>query len=353
MSHIDLPQAEAYQDYILHGVSRTFALTIPQLPNPLRRVVSNAYLLCRIADTIEDDSQLNTKQKQYYAQHFLDVVAKQADATAFAQQLVPLLAPDVLADERDLIAHTPHIITLTHQFSPVQQAAILRCVRIMVHGMTLFQQKTQPLQGLRDIDEMSLYCYYVAGVVGEMLTDLFCDHCTALADQHQYLKPLGVSFGLALQMTNILKDLWEDRQRGACWLPRDVFAAHGVDLVELTPGMANSGFAAGLETLLGVAHTHAVNALQYILTLPKQEVGIRRFCLWSLGMALLTLRKINAHRDFSNGKQVKISRHSVYATVWVSNFNATSNTRLKWLFYLLTRGLPKPQPVNVVIPDLN
>ena len=47
-----------YQDYILQGVSRTFALTIPQLSKDLVQVVGNAYLWCRMADTIEDDPQL-------------------------------------------------------------------------------------------------------------------------------------------------------------------------------------------------------------------------------------------------------------------------------------------------------
>ena len=45
----------SYQREILQHVSRTFALTIPELPDSLRIVISNAYLLCRIADTIEDD----------------------------------------------------------------------------------------------------------------------------------------------------------------------------------------------------------------------------------------------------------------------------------------------------------
>ena len=43
---------EVYQDQILPHVSRTFALTIPQLPLGLRTAVTSAYLLCRIADTI-------------------------------------------------------------------------------------------------------------------------------------------------------------------------------------------------------------------------------------------------------------------------------------------------------------
>ena len=53
-----------FQNEILQDVSRTFALTIPQLPPPLYRAVANAYLLCRIADTIEDDSKLTFQEKK-------------------------------------------------------------------------------------------------------------------------------------------------------------------------------------------------------------------------------------------------------------------------------------------------
>ena len=47
----------------LQKVSRTFALTIPLLPPQLTDWVGNAYLLCRIADTIEDDAVMNNEDK--------------------------------------------------------------------------------------------------------------------------------------------------------------------------------------------------------------------------------------------------------------------------------------------------
>ena len=53
-----------YQNEILQHVSRTFALTILELPNALRIVISNAYLLCRIADTIEDDKSMSSEKKK-------------------------------------------------------------------------------------------------------------------------------------------------------------------------------------------------------------------------------------------------------------------------------------------------
>ena len=61
-----LAQALAYQAQSLQAVSRTFALTIPQLPEALRDAVGNGYLLCRIADTIEDDPDLPWKKKAYW-----------------------------------------------------------------------------------------------------------------------------------------------------------------------------------------------------------------------------------------------------------------------------------------------
>ena len=58
-----------------------------------------------------------------------------------------------------------------------------------------------------------------------MLTDLFCAYSPEIDARRSRLAPLSTSFGQGLQMTNILKDTWEDRRRGVCWLPRDVFAA--------------------------------------------------------------------------------------------------------------------------------
>jgi farnesyl-diphosphate farnesyltransferase len=89
-----------------------------------------------------------------------------------------------------------------------------------------------------------------------------------------------------------------------------------------------------------VARAHLRNALAYTLIIPKNEPGIRRFCLWALGMAVLTLRKINGQRDFSSGAQVKISRRSVRSTIFATNLSVKCNSLLKALFYLAAKPLP-------------
>ena len=331
---------EAFQDRMLQGVSRTFALTIPTLPQDLYRAVANAYLLCRIADTIEDDAHLSFDQKQYYAQNFIDTIRGVGDAQMFGDELAPRLADHTLDAERELVAHTDRVIRITHSLSPVQQQAMENCVRTMADGM-VFYQGQETLNGLADQAAMDRYCYYVAGVVGEMLTELFCDHCPSLRTRKGELLRLAVSFGQGLQMTNILKDIWDDRERGACWLPADLFASHGVHLMAIQPGQGGPGFEAALRKLIAIAHGHLRNALRYTCMIPRTEPGIRKFCLWALGMAVLSLRKLNARRDFASGQDVKISRRNVKATVLATNGLVRSNTGLRLLFKLASVGLPQ------------
>lgn len=329
-----------YQNHILQGVSRTFALTIPQLPPALFSVIGNAYLLCRIVDTVEDDNGLTSAQTRQFAEMFIHVVSGQVSAEAFAEGLFPLLTDHTIPAEHDLIKNTPAVIRITHSFNPVQRAALERCVRIMGKGMADYQE-TESLAGLKDLPAMDQYCYYVAGVVGEMLTELFCDYSPEIARHKAQLMPLAVSFGQGLQMTNILKDIWEDRKRGACWLPQAIFSDTGFDLNALHPGCIDPRFHAGLTRLLGIAQAHLRNALAYTCLIPAKEKGIRRFCLWALGMAVLTLNKINQNHVFMHGNQVKISRRSVKATVLLTSLLAGQDWALQRLFDWTARQLPQ------------
>ncbi|HET8700679.1 MAG TPA: phytoene/squalene synthase family protein [Nitrococcus sp.] len=328
------------QRQLLPGVSRTFALTIPQLPEPLRTSVTNAYLLCRIADTIEDEPTLSACQKQSFHDRFHAIVAGGDEPPEhFGAELHPLLSETMSTDERELIQQLPGVIAITHSLPAMERAALERCVRIMCEGMPWFQRNRRQ-GGLDNVAEFERYCYYVAGVVGEMLTELFCQYSIDIARQGERLRALGVSFGAGLQMTNILKDVWEDRQRGACWLPRDVFQQFGFDLSDLSEAHYDPAFGAGIQELVARAHGHLRNALAYVQLLPPSELGIRRFCLWSLAMAALTLQRLHANPAYRSGKEVKISRRAVRATVLSFGLAAGRNAMLRRLFDWAARGLP-------------
>ncbi|HZS61931.1 MAG TPA: phytoene/squalene synthase family protein [Gemmatimonadaceae bacterium] len=321
----------ALQDRLLPGVSRTFALTIPQLPPALRPVVTNAYLLCRIADTIEDEVALSADEKLRFSEWFIDVVAGRRPATTFADALEPLLTASTSDDERELIRETPGVIRVTASFEPRQRDALERCIRIMCDGMPRFQRNAN-LSGLADVPELDTYCYYVAGVVGEMLTELFCSYSPEIEAQRERLAPLAVSFGLALQMTNIIKDIWDDRRRGVSWMPRDIFT------FPVEPG--DPRLAESIDEIIGIAHAHLRDALAYTLIIPAHETGIRRFLLWALGLAILTLRKLSRNPDFLAGKNVKVSRRTVRATVFVTSLCVRNDRMLSGLFAWAAKHVP-------------
>lgn len=332
----------AFQARMLEGVSRTFALTIPQLPQRLRAVVGNAYLLCRVADTIEDDPLLPAAAKRRLLDRFAALAAGGNDG-ALGPDLDASLAAATPAAERELCREVARVVAIGAAFAPAERASLARCVRVMADGMAWFQERP-PERRVRDAADLDRYCYVVAGVVGEMLTELFCLHDPRLAAQRRELMPLALSFGQGLQMTNVLKDVWEDYRRGACWLPHEVFRAHGVDLARLAPGRGDAGFRAGLRELAAVAHGHLQRALDYTLRIPPDQAGLRRFCLWALFMAMLTLKKLARRLDYASGADVKISRRAVRGVVLATSAAARWDWGLARLFAAAAAGLPPARP---------
>lgn len=334
------PDPVALQARLLPGVSRSFALAIPQLPKPLDQVVANAYLLCRIADTIEDHPGLDLPAKRTLFDLFLATLDGTVPAAQFAATLHPLLGEATPAAERELVAEAERVIGITASFTAPQREILRQHVGIMCRGMPEFQGRGQQ-HGLPDLAALDRYCYVVAGVVGEMLTELYCDYSPEIAARRAELSALARSFGQGLQMTNILKDLWDDHRLGTCWLPRDVFAAVGHDLDRLDPVENRRRFNEGLDRLLGITHGHLRNALDYALLLPRQEIALRRFCLWSIGLAIFTLRRIHATPDYASGEDVKVKRAVARRIMAACNLATSNDGLLRMMFGLAARELPR------------
>ena len=308
----------AYQKAILGSVSRTFALTIPLLPPSIEKVVGNTYLLCRIIDTIEDAADLSTQSKQSLSALFLDAVLEKAPVETFVAPCLNALKNYSNQDELDLISHTPTVLRILHTCSTQDQAAVSRCVSIMSEGMSLFHGR-QNQAGLQDLAEFEQYCYVVAGVVGELLTTIFSNHSQTFKEKMAGHENLAIAFGQALQMTNILKDSPEDKARGVSWKPINV--SH--------------------EALLRVAYEKLQESLHYILLIPKQEQGMRRFCFLAFGLAVMTLSKIADRKEFDSKDEVKLSRSTVMSFYSFTKWAVKSDMVMKIFFSLSSRSLAK------------
>ncbi|CAM3670515.1 farnesyl-diphosphate farnesyltransferase [Polynucleobacter brandtiae] len=314
------PQEDlAYQKAILGSVSRTFALTIPLLPPEMEVVVGNTYLLCRIVDTIEDAAELTPTEKQSLSKLFLDSVLGAAPAESFVAPCLQALKNHPNADELDLIAHIPTVLRIFHTFPQANQAAISRCVSIMSDGMTRFHHR-QNKDGLKDLAEFEDYCYVVAGVVGELLTTLFTSYSPAFARRIKGHEALAIGFGQALQMTNILKDSPEDQARGVNWKPARL----------------------NQSDLLQIATDKLADSLKYILLIPKNEAGMRRFCFLAFGLAVMTLGKITDRSAMFNSSGVKLSRNTVWIFYAFTKIAATNDYLIKAFYFVTSRRLRQP-----------
>ena len=168
---------EDYQNRILPHVSRTFALTIPQLPPALRTPVTNAYLLCRIADTIEDEVDLSVAVTLVLQQRFVSVVCGREDADLLVREVVPQLSERTLPAERDLVLNMKRVVGIARGFRGANSAiAIQRCLDIMCHGMHKFQLTASLRGSCRARPIWTTTAATSPGVVGQMLTELFCSY---------------------------------------------------------------------------------------------------------------------------------------------------------------------------------
>jgi farnesyl-diphosphate farnesyltransferase len=183
------------------------------------------------------------------------------------------------------------------------------------------------LVALASVDDLDRYCYYVAGTVGHLLTALFSRHSKRVTPEHQErLKNLATSFGLGLQLTNIIKDVADDRQRGWSFVPRQLCALAGVAPEDLLDPNRQREARMVMCHLIRKARRHLLDALRYSCALPRSQYRLRLFCLTPLYFAVRTLAL--AERDprlLDPGHKVKITRGDVYRTLSMAYLVAPSN----------------------------
>lgn len=325
---LSVPDAGAFARFALERVSRTFALNIRVLAEPLHGQVLHAYLYCRMADTIEDDAELPAPEKSALLEAFsalfdpgLDPGARDAAAIAFAARLPEGWKANDASWEHVLLARTPMVLGAFSRMPAAAQAAMAACVREMCAGMAAFalRQREVATRGgalVATVDELDRYCWYVAGTVGVFLADRFIADGGITGERAERMRARCVSFGNGLQLVNILKDIADDAQRGVSWLPEELLAREG--LTAATFGLPEHREAARRvhAALFAKALGHLEEALDYTLAIPRTQRRLRLFCLWPLQMAVETLALLAGNANaLAGGARLKLTRARVRAIV--------------------------------------
>ncbi len=259
---------------LLVRTSRTFAIAIPLLPDGLRAEVGLAYLLFRVADTLEDGELWSVPRR---AEALADYAAMlEREPCAFDWLTDP---PTTNADYVELLARVSEVTAALALVSPKKRELIVEHVVRTARGM---REWTMRGHNVRTLEDLQQYCYVVAGIVGELLTHLF-EH-----PKKDELLALAAPFGEGLQLVNVLKDRSTDAEVGRPLLPVDV----------------------PIADVFAAARADLENADRYIVLLQGAHPGIIAFCTLPARLARATLDRVE-----HGGPGAKLSREEVAGIV--------------------------------------
>ncbi len=274
---------------LLEKTSRTFALSIPVLPEPTRKEIMVAYLLLRIADTFEDASHWSPEARIAALADFAVLLREnRRDEAVRLSSVWSEAGPADHEGYRQLIAEVPFVLNAFFGLSSGAIEPIRAHVTRSAAGMAETVRRTggEGLE-LSSLPELTHYCYCVAGIVGEMLTELFLLGRPSLATVSGALRERAATFGEALQLVNILKDADDDAAEGRRYLPPGVPAGE----------------------VFALARQDLAVAGEYIRLLQEGGAprGVVEFCALPVALAAATLDKVEA-----GGPGAKVSRPELF-----------------------------------------
>lgn len=185
-----LEQAYSHCEEVTRRNSKTFHMASALMSHAKRRSIRALYAFCRACDDIMDKPQSD------------DPTANLEEWRMKTARLHP--------DETDLIALAWHDTRLKHSIPSLYAEQLIDGVK-----MDFFQKRYQTFA------ELTEYCYGVASTVGLMSMHI-------IGFRHHQAVVYAIRLGVALQLTNILRDVGEDYQMGRLYLPREELLTYGI-----------------------------------------------------------------------------------------------------------------------------
>ncbi len=188
--------------------ARSFYYASLPLPRDKRRAIYAVYAYCRLCDDIADgDLPIDEKYRG-----FAEVRRNLQSSTTTGEDAQMYLA----------LRHAAETFGIPYSY-----------LDEILQGVEMDMVKTR----FADFDELREYCYKVASVVG-----LVCIRIFGYTDENA--EEYAVDMGLALQLTNILRDVKEDIERCRVYIPQDEMRRFGYTEAELERGAMTDGFRA-------------------------------------------------------------------------------------------------------------
>jgi len=261
------------------------ALAFVSLGRERKRDITIFYAFCRVIDDIADSSELSVVEKRVR-------LAKWRQMLHEATQDEPFLARDV----RHLIA---------------KYSLPTGMLEEIIAGVEM------DLNTLRypTFDELRVYCYRVASAVGLVSIEIF-------GYGNQRCKQYAIELGLALQMTNIIRDVAKDMQNGRIYLPQEDLARFHYSESELVQRRYNERFVQLMEFQAQRARQFFTNAAAALPAEDRRSMTPAEI-MASVYRGLLRRIELDKFRVFE--KDYRLSKMEKAARIAVQLFNSFLN----------------------------
>jgi len=306
---------------LLKKVSRTFALSIEQLPNILRDSITISYLLLRVSDCLEDNDKIPVDRKP----ELLRLWAEVLDGTKHVDELISRISYLDGQDPEVYVAqNADHIIRLQEKLPQEIQKIIIERVGQTSIGMARWQEHGPFVENEEEMDD---YMHQVAGLVGYLLTEIFAWYSSVIRQRKEELMPLAREYGLALQTVNIIRGMRKDYERGWVFVPRTFYERVGLTRDGLFDPKNLDKAIQVVNMLADKAENHLWKGITYITAFPPLQHRIRLGCMWPFFFAVKTLA-ISRNNANVILKGAKISRKQVRDIMVRTTYFGWSN---RWL----------------------
>jgi farnesyl-diphosphate farnesyltransferase len=310
-----------HREIMVRQVSRTFALSIEQLPDLLREAISIAYLMFRISDGIEDHAEIPPERKIALLEQWAGILEGRDKGARLTRSVTDLDSED---PEVEVIQEAPLILNWLSALPVAYQEPILHHVHATTVGMARWQAHGPFVEDEAELDD---YMHEVAGRVGYLVTDLFALYSPRIHDQRDVLMPLSRECGLALQTVNVIRGIRKDYERGWVFVPRTYYERAGLNRdTLLDPNMLNKALSV-VGMLADKADRHLENGLAFVTKFPRSEHSIRLSLMWPFFFAVRTLAISRNNPDVLTS-EAKMTRNEIHRIVAETKLFGWSN---RWL----------------------
>lgn len=297
---------------ILKETSRTLYLSISILPAYVKYMLANGYLICRALDSIVDCKKIDNGKKKDFLSYMYNIFEKKFDYSRITE-LVDI--KHLVKSEHTLLKKLPYIIEKIYKETTEEDKKLFRfLVKGVIRGM-LYDIKYFPgneMGFIPSYSDLVNYARLIGGVPALFWYRVYLNYRDDIFTDNVMLAAYRV--GTALQMTNILKDIFDDLRNNRCYIPREYLEENNIKYSQLfNPSM--------IEKILPFIHSLTLSCVEMfdesemlISSIKPDEFKLKLALIWPVYWALDSLYLVVNSNPLE--KRIKIPRKKIYSTIF-------------------------------------